>query len=211
MPKRISKIKNSLKQIGDMQVMEWDFMALLNKDIKELEIADSLRKLGNKKVLDWDFKSTLPSVHEFVHQEVDVAGWVKRAADYKVIDWDSKSPESIDQKAPTPKPIPTPEEIQSLTRQLHDFLQYLASSLLHQPDRAEIRIIEPTPGMLWCKLLVAQADVKPLIGRDGATATAIRNLIKSTAASLGADASLQIISHEEDLAESRRPNQRARK
>jgi predicted RNA-binding protein YlqC (UPF0109 family) len=209
MPKRISKIKNSLKQIGDMQVMEWDFMALLNKDIKELEIADSLRKLGNKKVLDWDFKSTLPAVHEFVHQEVDVAGWVKRAAEYKVIDWDPQITETP-AEAP-PKPIPTPEEIQALTQQLHDFLQYLASSLLHQPDRAEIRIIKPSPGMLWCKLLVAQADVKPLIGRDGATATAIRNLIKSTAASHGADASLQIISHEEDLAESRRPNPRARK
>ena len=62
MTKRISKIASSLKQLGDIQVAEWDFMGLLNTEIRELEIARSLSRLGSLQVMEWDFRSTLPAV-----------------------------------------------------------------------------------------------------------------------------------------------------
>ena len=46
MPKRISEIADSLRQLGDVQVSEWDFKALLNKDIKDLEF-------GLEAKVDW--------------------------------------------------------------------------------------------------------------------------------------------------------------
>ena len=33
MAKRISKLAASIRQLGDLQVNEWDFMALLNKAV----------------------------------------------------------------------------------------------------------------------------------------------------------------------------------
>ena len=62
MPKRILKIAKSLKQLGEIQVVEWDFMALLNKDIGDLEVTRSLRRVGNIKVMEWDFKIAFPTV-----------------------------------------------------------------------------------------------------------------------------------------------------
>ena len=62
MPKRVAQIANSLKQLGDIQVSEWDFMGLLNTEIRELEISRSLRRFGNIKVIDWDYGSVLPTV-----------------------------------------------------------------------------------------------------------------------------------------------------
>lgn len=42
--------------MGQIRVIEWDLMALLNKDIKDLEISGSLRRLGNRRVMEWDFR-----------------------------------------------------------------------------------------------------------------------------------------------------------
>ena len=124
MPKRISEIASSLKQLGEIQVTDWDFKGLLNKDIKDLEIGPSLRQLGSTKVIDWAFKEVLPTVHEFVHQEVDGVGWVKRVAHYKVMEWDFRSvlphegKERSGERAQPLRKIPSPEEMQSLVVRL---------------------------------------------------------------------------------------------
>ncbi|MEI6177155.1 MAG: KH domain-containing protein [Verrucomicrobiota bacterium] len=86
MSKRISKIAKSLKELGDIQVTEWDFMTLLNKDIKELEIGRSLRRLGNIQVTDWDFKG-------FINKdikELEIGRSLRRLGSIQVTDWDFK-------------------------------------------------------------------------------------------------------------------------
>lgn len=210
MPKRISEIAGSLRQLGEIQVTDWDFMGLLNKDIRDLEIGATLRRLGNKKVMEWDFGAALPAVHEFVHQEVDLVGWVKRAAHYKVIDWNFKSA-SPEEGSGTPgesaEPvgtIPSPEEMEKLIGRLRSFLQFVTVNLIDEPDRAEIRIQEIAPGVVRFRLLVTQKDLKEVLGRDGATAASIRNLLKGTAADEGVNALLEILSLEEQLARSLR-------
>lgn len=201
MPKRLSEITDSLRQLGEIQVSEWDFMGLMKRDIKDLEIVPSLRKLGNKKVIDWDFGSVLPAVHRFAHQEVDVVGWVKRAARYKVMEWDFRSaPDDDSGSASDPAAVLSrDEEKQALATRLRKFLQFVAVSLIDEADRAQIRIQEIEPGVLRFKLVVAQKDLKAVLGRDGATASAIRNLLKGAAAASGVNVLLQILSHEEEL------------
>jgi predicted RNA-binding protein YlqC (UPF0109 family) len=199
MPKRISEIADSLRQLGDVQVSEWDFKALLNKDIKDLEIGPSLRKLGNRKVLDWDFKDALPTVHKLAHQEVDVVGWVKRAAHYKVLDWDFRSDEAAE---PGTRRLPDPEAMQELVDGFKGFLRFVTASLIDEPERAEIRIHEIDPGVVRFKLVVTEKDRKTLLGRDASTATALRNVVKGIALEHGVHVLLQVLSHEEELAQS---------
>ena len=91
MPKRVSEIAQTLKQLGDIQVTEWDFMELLNTEIKDLEISRSLKRLGNIQVMEWDFRTVLPAVKKVANQEVDVVDFFKRTANYKVMDWDFRS------------------------------------------------------------------------------------------------------------------------
>lgn len=210
MPKRISEIAGSLRQLGEIRVTDWDFMALLNKDIKDLAIGSSLRKLGSKKVLDWDFGTALPAVHKIAHQEVDLVGWVKRAAHCKVMEWDFRTilpsdgnPGSGPETKPDRK-IPGPEEMQALIIQLRSFLHFVSVNLIDEPERARILIQEIEPGVLRFKIVVTQQDQKTLLGRDGSTASAIRNLLKGAALANGVHALLQILSQEEELAQSLR-------
>ena len=201
MPKRISEITDSIRELGEIQVTDWDLMGLLNKDLKELEIGRSLRKLGNKKVMEWDFGTALPTVHKLAHREVDVIGWVKRAARFKVMEWDFRS---TLQGAGDPSEVPDPGEMQELIVRLRSFLHFVAMNLIDEPDRAEIRIQEIGPGVVRFKLVVAEKDLKTMLGRDGSTASAVRNLLKAAALADGAHALLEIQSHEEGAGQSPR-------
>jgi predicted RNA-binding protein YlqC (UPF0109 family) len=201
MPKRISEITDSIRELGEIQVTDWDLMGLLNKDLKELEIGRSLRKLGNKKVMEWDFGTALPTVHKLAHREVDVIGWVKRAARFKVMEWDFRS---TLQGAGDPSEVPDPGEMQELIVRLRSFLHFVAMNLIDEPDRAEIRIQEIGPGVVRFKLVVAEKDLKTMLGRDGSTASAVRNLLKAAALADGAHALLEIHSHEEGAGQSPR-------
>jgi predicted RNA-binding protein YlqC (UPF0109 family) len=201
MPKRISEIAGSIRELGEIQVTDWDLMGLLNKDLKDLEIGRSLRKLGSKKVMEWDFGTALPTVHKLAHREVDVVGWVKRAAGFKVMEWDFRSAfhaAGIRSAAPALE-IPGAGEMQELIVRLRSFLHFVAMNLIDEPDRAEIRIQEIGPGVVRFKLVVAEKDLKTLLGRDGSTASAVRNLLKAAAVASGAHALLEIHSHEEDV------------
>jgi predicted RNA-binding protein YlqC (UPF0109 family) len=148
----------------------------------------------------------MPTFHKLAYHEVEMPEAVRRAARFKVLDWDFRTAEN-----PTPKksPIntrrnPDPGKTQDLKDHLRGFLQFSVVNLISEPDRAEIRIQELQPGVVRFRLLVSQKDVKELIGRNGATASAIRNLLKAAAESQGMLALLEILSHEEELALSAR-------
>jgi uncharacterized protein len=206
MPKRMSKIATSLKQIGEIQVNEWDFAALLNKDIKELEIKHSLRRLGNIRVMEWDFRTVLPAVNKLAHQDVDIVGMVKRTASYKVMEWDFRSALHAESK-PAPlerggnsQPRLSQEEMQALMVRLKNFLQYVVVNLIDEPNHAQIKVREIAPNVLRFKLVLTKRDMAMLIGREGHTASAIRGFLKATAGINGVQVLLQIHTHEEEAA-----------
>lgn len=206
MPNRISKLTSSIKQLGEIRVSEWDFIGLLNKDIKELEISRSLRRLGNVRVMEWDFRSVLPAVNKLAQQEVDIVNLVKRTANYKVMEWDFRSALSTELKTARKEPsMPlenrlNPEEIQALIVRLKNFLQYVVVNLIDEPSHAQIKVQEIAPYVLRFKLVLTKRDVAMLIGRKGHTAAAIRGILKATAGMSGVQALLRIHSHEEDSA-----------
>lgn len=88
--------------------------------------------------------------------------------------------------------------MQAVTERLRNFLQYVAVKLIDDPSQAQLKVAELGPGRLRFKLVLAQADVAMLIGRNGFTASAIRSVLKAAAAKEGVLVSLQIHSHEEE-------------
>lgn len=193
--KRISGIASSLRQLGEMQVNDWDFEGLMHKDVRDIEFSKSLRRLGGIRVMEWDFADVLPAVNKLAHQEVDIVDIVRRVADYKVMDWDFKShPPS--ESAPARL---SPDEMQALIVRLKDFLQYTVVNLIAEPKHAQIRVMEIAPNVIRFKLVLLKSDVSMLIGMGGRNAGAIRNLLKAAAGKSGVTVLLQILSHEEDM------------
>lgn len=84
------------------------------------------------------------------------------------------------------------------TDQIRDFLQFIALQFIKHPEQAQLRVAETDEDHVSFRLVVAQSDVAILIGRNGFTASAIRNVLKAAAARDGIHASLQIHSHEEE-------------
>ncbi len=206
MTKRVSEIARTLKELGDIQVTDWDFMELLNTEIKDLEISRSLKRLGRIQVMEWDFRAVLPAVKKAANQEVDVVDFFKRTANYKVMDWDFRSALPAEPTSAAREPakrdvnlIP-PDEMQAITTKLKNFLQYVAVNLIDEPGHAQIKVLPLGPNALRFKLVLVKKDVAMLIGREGFTAAAIRSILKATAAKYGVQALLQIHSHEEEAA-----------
>lgn len=88
--------------------------------------------------------------------------------------------------------------MQEATDQIKDFLQFIALQFIEHPDQAQLRVAEVDEGRVSFRLVVAQSDVAMLIGRNGFTASAIRNVLKAAAIRHDIHASLQIHSHEEE-------------
>jgi predicted RNA-binding protein YlqC (UPF0109 family) len=201
MAKKTSRIAATLKQLGEVQVNDWDFMALLNKDVREIELGHSLRRLGNVRVMEWDFRTVLPVVNKLAHQEVDVVGFMKRTAHYKVMEWDFRTalhgqPEEIKQVAGSVSGA----EMQLLMLRLKNFLEYVALGLIDDPLHSQIKVQQIAKDVLRYKLVLAKRDVIQVIGRDGHTAAAIRSILKAVAAEKGVHVLLLIHSHEEEVA-----------
>lgn len=211
MSKRISEIATSLKQLGDIQVTDWDFEGLMHKDIRELEIGRSLRKLGNIRVMEWDFRAVLPAVSKLANQEVDVMDLVRRTAHYKIMEWDFRSALHPHDNPTGPAAGNTgpahlnADQMQSLILRLKNFLQYVAVNLIDQPGHAQIKVREIAPGVLRFRLILVKKDVAMLIGTGGHTAAAIRGLLKAVAGTRGVQVLLEILSHEEDAARMQDP------
>ncbi len=205
MPKSVSKIANTLKQLGEIQVTEWDFMGLLNTEVRELEISRSLRRLASIQVTEWDFRAVLPAVKKAANQEVSVADFFKRRAHYTMVERDFRSAAAVGGKPVPPEPATppvkiSPAEMQTLTLRLKNFLQFVVVNLIDEPNQAQIKVTQMGSTGLRFKLVLVQKDVSALIGREGHTAAAIRNILKSTAAMRGVQVLLQIHSHEDELA-----------
>ena len=88
--------------------------------------------------------------------------------------------------------------MQTTTDRLRNFLQYVAVNMIDNPKSAQLKIAELAPNHLRFKLILAREDVATLIGRNGFTISALRNLLKSIAERDGCKVQLQIHSQEEE-------------
>lgn len=88
--------------------------------------------------------------------------------------------------------------MQPVTERLRNFLQYVAVKLIDEPSQAQLKVAELGPKKVRFKLVLAKEDVAMLIGRNGFTASAIRNVLKAAADKEGVQLTLQIHSHEEE-------------
>ena len=88
--------------------------------------------------------------------------------------------------------------MQEVTEQMRNFLQFITLQFINHPERAQLRVAEASETHIRFRLIVAQPDVAILIGKNGFTASAIRNVLKAAAIREGINATLQIVSHEEE-------------
>lgn len=192
MDPRISKIASSLKQIGDIQVAEWDFMGLLNTELHDLELARSLRRLGAIKVMDWDFTEVLPAIRETANREVDFAGIFRRAAPIKIMERDFHSTNHGGNEACKTAPRENLPDLKQVRERLGNFLRFTVTNLIDEPDRARISVKEMGPAGLCFQVRLAPRDVSVLIGREGHTASAIRRILQLTGGRDGVQVLLHI-------------------
>lgn len=171
MSKRRSKIAKSDEDQEKGRVKERKFAKLLNTNIKDLEIADSLRRLGNIQVMEWDFRSP------------------KRASDGV----QSEPPAKVRKKRSKVS------DKQALAERLKNFLQYVATNLIDEPEKSQITVSEISQGVLHLKLVLVKRDLAMLVGRGGDTAEAIRGVLKAMGRESGVAVLLQILSHETDI------------
>ena len=90
--------------------------------------------------------------------------------------------------------------MQEVTEQMRNFLQFIALQFITKPDQAQLKVGEASgqENHIRFRLIVAKEDIAILIGKNGFTASAIRNVLKAAAIREGVTASLQIVSHEEE-------------
>jgi predicted RNA-binding protein YlqC (UPF0109 family) len=62
-----------------------------------------------------------------------------------------------------------------------ELLEYLARSLVDDPDAVEVDEFEEDDGTLVLELSVAEDDYGKVIGRGGRTAAALRTVVKAAA------------------------------
>jgi len=84
------------------------------------------------------------------------------------------------------------------TDNIKAFLEFIALQFIEHPDQAQLRVAEVDENHVRFRLIVAQTDVAMLIGRNGFTASAIRNVMKAAALKDDMHVSIQIHSHEEE-------------
>jgi len=64
---------------------------------------------------------------------------------------------------------------------VRELLEYLAKSLVDEPERVEVEEFEEDDGTLVLELSVGDDDYGKVIGRGGRTAQALRTVIKAAA------------------------------
>ena len=88
--------------------------------------------------------------------------------------------------------------MQETTEQIRNFLQFITLQLIKHPNDAQLKVAEVNEDSIRFRLVLNKADVAVLIGRNGFTASAIRNVLKAAAIRDGINATLQIVSHDEE-------------
>ena len=76
---------------------------------------------------------------------------------------------------------------------LKDLLNYLATSIVDEPDKVEIEEEQVGDDKTALRLKVAQPDMGKIIGRQGKTAKAIRVLLSAAAAKRGIFFTMDIV------------------
>jgi len=90
------------------------------------------------------------------------------------------------------------QNMQQTAEQIKSFLQYIALQFISHPEDAELRVAKAEENHIRFRLILNKADVANLIGRNGFTASAIRSILKAAAIRDNVNATLQIVSHEEE-------------
>jgi uncharacterized protein len=65
---------------------------------------------------------------------------------------------------------------------MRELLEYLAESLVDEPERVKVEQFEEDDGTLVLELSVDKDDYGKIIGRGGRTAQALRTVVKAAAA-----------------------------
>jgi uncharacterized protein len=190
MDTRISKIASSLKQIGEIQVSEWDFMGLLNTEIRELELSRSLRRLGAIKVTDWEFSNV---IRQTANREVDLAGIFRKSKRARIIERDFNTKVGTGNETGRDH-----GNLDRVREQLGNFLRFTVASLIDAPDQARISVKQMGGFGLCFQVALAERDVAGLIGREGHTAAAIRRILQATGSRHGVQVLLHIQTHAVD-------------
>lgn len=76
--------------------------------------------------------------------------------------------------------------------QLEELIEYIATSLVDEPDDVEVEVLEGDRELL-VELTVAPDDLGKVIGKDGRTARAMRTVLAATSARLRRRAILEIL------------------
>lgn len=84
------------------------------------------------------------------------------------------------------------------TEQIRNFLQFITLQFISHPNEAQLMVSDVSEDHIRFRLVLNKEDVAMLIGRNGFTASAIRNVLKAAAIRDGINATLQIVSHEEE-------------
>jgi uncharacterized protein len=74
-----------------------------------------------------------------------------------------------------------------------DVLEYIAKSLVDNPDEVSITEIEEEEGEIVLELRVHPDDMGKIIGKRGRTAKAIRTMVKAAATREGTNATVEIV------------------
>lgn len=99
-----------------------------------------------------------------------------------------------DAPASTASPPETgaPEASRSVEEQLKQLVDYIARALVDKPDEVEVKDVEEDGGLVL-ELIVAEEDLGKVIGRQGRTARAIRNVLSAAAMKTQRRVSLEIL------------------
>ncbi len=73
-----------------------------------------------------------------------------------------------------------------------DFVEYVAKSLVDEPDNVEVNVIEGEKSTIL-ELRVAADDIGKVIGKNGRIAKAVRTLLNATASKSGKRVVLEIM------------------
>jgi uncharacterized protein len=88
--------------------------------------------------------------------------------------------------------------MQKTAADIKNFLQYIALQFIKHPQSAQLKLSQGEDNTIRFRLILHKEDVATLIGRNGFTASSIRNVIKAAAQRDGVNATLQIVSTEEE-------------
>lgn len=88
--------------------------------------------------------------------------------------------------------------MQQLVQSVSQYLMTVVTPLIKNPESAQLRVATSETGdLVRFRLVLEQADVARVIGRNGMTASAIRSMAKSAGEKAGIRVVVHILSKEE--------------